>query len=123
MNAFYRAVYTGVRGQNHHSARGIRLLHSPHNSVPVSFAFDIQIAQQQVEFLNLDLLNSFGNRSSNRDGKTVSPQNHRQGGADGSFIIDEQKALSSKIHRLRHWNMFLLSHSGTVTLDNLANNL
>ena len=58
---------------------------------------------------------------SNRDRKTVTPQNHWQRGTDGGFIIYEQKALSSEIPLLRRWNVGLLSHLGTVTLYDLAN--
>jgi hypothetical protein len=76
----------------------MHLAHRANNCVAVPLTFDVQITQEQVEFLSFYLLDRLLDGFRNRHCKPMSQKNERQGFANTALVIHEQNALSYRAH-------------------------
>jgi hypothetical protein len=70
----------------------IDLSYGSNNFVSISFALDIQIAEQHVEYLPSDFFQSFFYRGGDRHPKPIVLQNNREHRPETGFIVYEQEA-------------------------------
>ena len=87
------ANYWLTGAPNNYEALRIDLSDGPNNFVSISFALDIQIAEQHLEYLASDFFQSFFYRGGDRHREPIVLQNNREHRPETGFIVYEQETI------------------------------